>query len=90
MTLMLAADKPWKGRLVFDQPRHKTVMHMPLDYPRINQFPEWFTVDNDKTYRITGGDGTATDCSGKQLRDGLSVQVLSSDKPISMRVTSAE
>ena len=42
--ISLAADQPWTGKLLFDQPRHKTHMHLPLDYPRINQFPEWFSV----------------------------------------------
>lgn len=42
--LCIAADQPWQGRLVFDQPRHRTHMRLPFDYPRINQFPEWFTV----------------------------------------------
>ena len=25
---------------------------MPVDYPRINSFSEWFTVDVDKEYRL--------------------------------------
>lgn len=46
--LFLSADEPWTGRLVFDRPRHKTVMNLPVDYPRINQFPEWFTLPADR------------------------------------------
>ncbi|MEX1048023.1 MAG: hypothetical protein WED15_00740 [Akkermansiaceae bacterium] len=46
--LHLSAEKPWTGRLVFDRPRHKTIMRLPVDYPRINQFPEWFTLPPDK------------------------------------------
>ena len=42
--LSLTAEQAWSGKLVFDRPRHKTLMHLPLDYPRINQFPEWFTL----------------------------------------------
>jgi hypothetical protein len=42
--LNMSAEKPWNGRLLFDRPRHKTVMRLPVDYPRINQFPEWFTL----------------------------------------------
>lgn len=42
--LSLTADQSWSGKLIFDRPRHKTLMHLPLDYPRINQFPEWFTL----------------------------------------------
>lgn len=42
--LYLSAWKPWTGRLRFDRPRHRAVMKLPVDYPRINQFPEWFTL----------------------------------------------
>ena len=42
--ISMAADAGWFGKLVFDRPRHKTLMRLPLDYPRINQFPEWFTL----------------------------------------------
>ncbi len=48
----LSADAPWKGTLYFDTPRHQTIMNLPIDYPRINQFPEWFTIDATKTYQI--------------------------------------
>ena len=46
--LFLSAERPWTGKLLFDRPRHKTVMRLPADYPRINQFPEWFTLPPDK------------------------------------------
>ena len=52
--LSLTAGQPWEGRLVFDRPRHKLLMHLPLDYTRINQFPEWFTVQSARRYAIAG------------------------------------
>ncbi len=70
--LYVAADKPWQGRLVFDAPRHKTVMHMPRDYPRINQFPEWLTVDTAKSYRVTRAAELMV-VPGQQLLDGLPI-----------------
>jgi len=48
----LTIDRPWTGRLLFDRPRHKHFFHLPLDYPRINQFPEWFTVDEDESLTV--------------------------------------
>jgi hypothetical protein len=48
--LNLKADLDWKGKIIFDQPRHKTNMKLPIDWPRINQFPEWFTVEVEKKY----------------------------------------
>jgi hypothetical protein len=49
---VVAKESDWKGSLVFDQPRHQTYFNMPVDYPRINSFSEWFTVDADKEYRL--------------------------------------
>lgn len=44
----LASSQPWQGRLIFDRPRHRHYFHLPIDYPRINQFPEWFTIDENE------------------------------------------
>jgi hypothetical protein len=49
---VVAKESDWKGSLVFDQPRHQTYFNMPLDYPRINSFSEWFTVDVNKEYKL--------------------------------------
>jgi hypothetical protein len=79
----LAADRPWQGRLICDAPRHRTIMHMPRDYPRINQFPEWFTVDKTKSYHVTR-QHAVTDVSGQDLLDGLPVEV---DPSIPLSIT---
>ncbi len=70
LRLALSADEPWQGRLAFDQPRHKTVMRMPLDYPRINQFPEWFTVAASDRW-VVQHDGEKQIRSGSELIAGL-------------------
>lgn len=43
LLVSLVSEQDWQGRLHFDEPRHETVMGLPLDWPRINQFPEWYT-----------------------------------------------
>ncbi len=86
LQLIVAADKPWQGRLVFDVARHKTVMHMPQDYPRINQFPEWFTVDAKAEYHVTTAAGKAVVHGGQQLRDGLTLQITSPQTPVRLQV----
>ncbi len=86
LTLQLATDKPWKGRLVFDQPRHKTVMHMPQDYPRINQFPEWFAVEKDATYDVSTDTGSSTPYSGKQLIAGLPMETVPGNGSVQVTV----
>ena len=60
-------DFPWRGNLRFDRPRHKDYFHMPLDYPRINQWPEWFTANVSGRYRVTLEEVTAEIVTGKQL-----------------------
>lgn len=51
--LQLKSDWPWEGQLIFDRPRHKEYFGIPEDYARLNQFPEWFTVEGDRNYRLT-------------------------------------
>ncbi|MBX3178846.1 MAG: hypothetical protein KF886_15940 [Candidatus Hydrogenedentes bacterium] len=68
--LAVSADWPWEGTIRFDIPRHSEYFEMPDDYPRLNQFPEWFTVAEDAQYTV---DGAAT--TGAELRAGLPVTV---------------
>jgi len=79
----LAASKPWEGRLIFDRPRHRNYFHLPIDYPRINQFPEWFTIDEPQVVRILSSDEkeirTAT---GKEAWAGIPIRL---DQPGEMR-----
>ncbi|WP_229599770.1 hypothetical protein [Runella slithyformis] len=56
----LTSPKAWKGTLKFGSGRHADHLHMPVDYPRINQFQEWFAIEAAKTYRLTVGGKTQT------------------------------
>jgi hypothetical protein len=72
--IALTAAKPWQGKLIFDTARHKANLHLPLDWPRINQFPEWFTVEATKVYRITDSQSrSTTGHTGKKLHKGVNV-----------------
>jgi hypothetical protein len=74
LKIALRAEKPWEGKLIFDTPRHKTIMNLPLDWPRINQFPEWFTAQADKTYTVTDLSANSKQtCTGKQLQAGIPI-----------------
>ena len=67
---------PWNGRLVFDRPRHREDFHLPLDYARLNQFPEWFTVERVASYRvvsISGDQHSERVVPGTDLRKGIPV-----------------
>jgi hypothetical protein len=71
----LAADQPWKGRLFFDRPRHKDYLRLPLDYPRINQFAEWFTVETDLRYPVKIGEQGPRTLRGRDLVSGMPVKL---------------
>jgi hypothetical protein len=74
--LTISSTKGWSGKLICDIARHKENMHLPLDWPRINQFPEYFTAESGKTYTITSDDSRKEKIiSGDELRNGLPVKV---------------
>lgn len=65
--IAIRSEFPWHGALRFDRQRHDEYFHMPLDYPRINQFPEWYTVEPAKRYEvIRDGEGPVV-VEGKEL-----------------------
>ncbi len=72
--ISLAADQPWTGRVIFDRPRHRLNLHLPLDYPRINQFPEWYTVEPERSYEVQHvGADSSEQRTGSQLAAGLEI-----------------
>ena len=74
LKIALLAEKDWAGKLIFDSPRHKTIMKLPIDWPRINQFPEWFTAESQKTYTVTDTtSGSKQTFTGQQLRQGITI-----------------
>jgi hypothetical protein len=86
LSVSLSARQDWRGKVLFDSPRHKTQMKMPLDWPRINQFPEWFTVQADARYAVrdmtTGAEKTL---SGREMQDGIPVE-LKPGAPVRWRI----
>lgn len=73
---VLTAENDWEGKLIFDAPRHKTVLNLPIDYPRINQFPEWFTAEEEKEYSVVASQKKLSGkYSGKQLTAGIQVNL---------------
>ncbi len=76
----------WTGKLLFDIPRHKEFFHFPIDYPRLNQFPEWFTIEKDKKYLIQIEGKDAFEISGEELRKGISL-TLSNNSSVYITIT---
>ena len=44
-------------RLQFDIARHRRVINLARNYVRLNEFPEWFIVEPNWLYRVSGGTG---------------------------------
>lgn len=73
---VLTTQTDWEGKLIFDPIRHKTILNLPVDYPRINQFPEWFTADPQANYRITASDPKLSDTyNGVSLLEGIPIKL---------------
>jgi hypothetical protein len=51
-------------------------MNMPLDWPRINQFPEWFTAKSERSYAVHDLTYNSKKIyTGKQLQQGLTIHL---------------
>jgi len=72
----VSATAPWKGRIVFDVPRHAGTWGFPVEYPRLNGLPEWFVVESAKNYVVLDVDsGKTTLRTGKELAAGVEMEV---------------
>lgn len=78
------SDWPYSGTLRFDVPRHREYLGIPDDYPRLNQFPEWFTVAAEASFQSGGATYAAAD-----LRAGLAVEC-APDSPFRLELAPAE
>ncbi len=72
--ISLSAEKEWKGTLHFDIRRSHKNLHLPMDWARINQFPEWFTVGDEEEYSVSI-DRMAKKMKGTELISGLELSL---------------
>ena len=54
-TLYLSLAMPTQRRIRFDSARHKRTLNLDRNYVRLNEFPEWYTVDENTLYRLRSG-----------------------------------
>ncbi len=83
LLLILKAEKPWSGSLQIDRPRHRDFLRLPVNYPRLNEFPQWYAVESTKLYRITAGSAEPRLLLGAELIRGIPVSV---DPEVSLEV----
>jgi len=68
VTLMAPSATP----LQFDYARHRRVMNFDQNYVRLNEFPEWFTVDENTLYRVRPSSGAPEQIRlGSELVHGI-------------------
>jgi hypothetical protein len=59
----------------FDYARHRRVMNFRHNYVRLNEFPEWFTVDENRMYVVAKADGSGRlERLGADLVEGVELQ----------------
>jgi hypothetical protein len=75
LRLALQADNDWQGHFRFDTPRHRLNLRLPVNYPRLNEFPEWFTVEAGRDYQLAGARALAQAVTGWALAEGVPVAV---------------
>ena len=81
LKIAISCMTDWNGTLVFDSPRYKDKMHFPFDYPRINQFPEWFTVSSEKQYKLTDySNKSISVVNGLTLKEGIPLKINPGEK----------
>ncbi len=83
----VSADRPWRGKLLLDRPRHRDCMRLPLDYPRINAFPEWYAAAPERTYQLAGRKPESETIQGAALVEGIDLTL--EGKPVRMRLQPA-
>lgn len=72
--LIVSVAAPASRRVQFDYARHRRVLNLRLNLVRLNEFPEWFTVDENTLYRI-GRAGTLGDIRlGSELVAGVTLE----------------
>ena len=68
--LVLAIEGP-AARVLFDSARHRRVLNFTRNYVRLNEFPEWFTADENRLYRLSRQGGESMERIGSELIEGV-------------------
>ncbi len=75
LEVFVSSEKQWSGKICFDPQRHRQYWGMPEDYPRINAFPEWFTVEPLSVYTVREKYGKEEIVIGENLVKGYNVEL---------------
>jgi hypothetical protein len=64
---------PAPRRIQFDYARHRRVLNLQCNLVHLNQFPEWFIVDENTLYRIGRPDTAGEARLGSELIGGVTL-----------------
>jgi len=66
---------------VFDEPRHATTLRLPVNYPRLNEWPEWFVAETGARYRFEDmGHRRVSMIDGAEMHDGLPLSLVAGEQ----------
>jgi hypothetical protein len=71
LLLNIGAPPNWRGAVQFDFQRHKRVLNYRRNYVRLNEFPEWFTVEENALYSVERRGGGTQVWLGSELIQGI-------------------
>jgi hypothetical protein len=70
-SLLVYLDMPSPRSIRFDFARHRRLLNLRTNYVRLNEFPEWFVVEENRLYELSRA-GSATDVRlGAELVAGV-------------------
>jgi hypothetical protein len=69
----LKGPSGFRGKLRFDHVRHRRSLNFARNYVRLNEWPEWYTVDETTLYRVVDGAGRERLRLGSELVEGIAV-----------------
>jgi hypothetical protein len=74
--LLLDLTLPSPTRIQFDYARHSRALNLDKNYVRLNEFPEWFIVDENTLYRLhkEGASGEDPIRLGSELVEGVTME----------------
>jgi len=75
LTVALTAVKNWQGKIIFDQARHQLNLKLPVNYPRLNEWPGWFTVEAAQRYRVKVDNAPPETRTGEELARGFTLDL---------------
>jgi hypothetical protein len=74
LLVSLGGPKGFRGKVRFDYARHRRELNLPRNYVRLNEWPEWYAVDENTLYEVRVGGQPPQVRLGSELKAGLEVE----------------